>query len=134
MSFTELDPMSSPSASLPLAILATSLSCCGQKNAALRPAVPVPALARAEDPLAISHLQPQREDDLPLRVHPALGPLLHTIDGQHRNARPPRQLGLGQQQLFAKLLHVVRPSRRGHSPLRSVERRRDYPPRFSAKS
>src|SRR5262249_40700324 len=69
---------------------------------------PPPALlVLSEDCHSIARLEPQRLEDLSLRIHPAAHSALDPIDRERRNAGSPRQLRLRHHLVQAKLLEVV---------------------------
>src|SRR5689334_21778914 len=84
-------PMSTSIASFPFAIVS----------------LPFPHFDIEEDLLAVRNLEPEGKDDLALGVQPAVLPALHAVDGEDRDARAARQLGLGQELLLSQLLHGV---------------------------
>src|SRR6266508_4514939 len=98
MSLTLEEPMSSPTASFPLAM-----------------ALPSPATAReAEHLAAVRRREPERDDDLALRVDAAVEAALDARHRERRDARLPGQLRLREELVLAELLHVVRCAARDH--------------------
>src|SRR5689334_17990772 len=98
--------MSSPNASFPFAISATAFL-VGPKGAYCRFVSFEKKRLRLEDLLLVGDLQPERENDLPLGVEPAVLAPLDAINRQNRDPCPPRQLCLRQQALFTQPLNVV---------------------------
>src|SRR5438067_5924048 len=114
-SFTELEPMSRPRASLPFAMFRVPRRCrrryhrnfyCPKK----RPLPPLRGPAGAVSGKELGALvqgKAERKEDLALGLHPAVVAGLDAVDGRFRDARLARQLGLGHQRCLAELLYSV---------------------------
>src|SRR4030067_706884 len=62
----------------------------------------------AEHLVPVRQLKSQGQDDLPLGIHAARHPLLHPVDGQHRQSGAPCQLRLAHQEPLPDLSDIVR--------------------------
>src|SRR5512134_474014 len=91
-SLIELDPMSRP------------ISSFDPRSPIAAPGLSVRFV---EHLVPVGKLQSQGKDDLAFRVHPTRHPLLHAVDGQNGQPRPPRELRLAHQQSLSDLSDVI---------------------------